>query len=181
MEFRINAIYSNEHLCEKAWETACNYNNFILNLHKKHPEHCPYPYALQLHKEFKKTWKDKLFHYFVVVKRTKHYLTISFSYSPLIRRRHKIYTDPLGMEYIKLDGIEVNAFNYVVSSVDLEEQKYFPIKREMVRNLTYIRQMEHLEQYGYVYMDNATRITAIDDLQRHYKDAEGWSTVITEQ
>ena len=149
MEFRVNTIYSNAHLREKAWEKICNYNNFILNLHKKHPEHCPYPYAVQLHKEFKKNWKNKVFYYFVVVKRTKHYLTISFSYSPLIYCRRKIHTNPLGMECIKLDDIEVNALAYVVTSVDLEEQKYSPIRREMVRNLTYIRQMEHLEQYGY--------------------------------
>ena len=180
MEFRISTIYSNEHLCEKAWETECNYNTFILNLHKKHPENCPYPFALQLHKKYRENWRSKLFHYFVVLNRTKHYLTISFSYSPLMRCRRKIHTDSLGMEYIKLDGIEVNAFNYVVSSVDLEEQKHFPIRREMARNLTYIRQMEHLEQYGYVYTDNNTRITSIDELQRHYNDAEGWTPMIME-
>ena len=180
MEFHVNTGYSNKHLRDKAWIESCEYSNFILHLYNKHPENCPYPYALQLHKEFKQNWKDKLFHYFVVLKRTKYYLTISFSYSPLVRCRRKIYTDSLGIEYIKLGDIIITAMDYLASPVDIEDEKYSPLKQQMARNITYIRQMEHLEQYGYVYMDNNTRITSIDELQSHYKDAEGWTPVIME-
>lgn len=181
MEFHVNTGYSNKHLCDKAWIKSCEYSNFILNLHKKHPENCLYPCALQLHKEYSKKWKDKIFHYFVVVKRTKHYLTISFPDSPSVRCRHKVYTDSIGREYIKLDNIEVNALDSVVSSVDLEEQKYSAMKREMYRDISYIRLLEHLEQYGYVYPGDDIKITSIDELHRHYKDVEGWSPVIMEQ
>ncbi len=178
MEFHLNTSYSNEYFREKIWMDLCQYNNFILNLHNAHPEYCPYPYTLQLHKEFKKNWKDKLFNYFAVLKRTKHYLTISFSYNPLARCRRKIYTTSAGREYVKLDGIAVSAEDYIASSVDLEDEKYSHTRREMSRNITYIHQMEHLEQFGYVYMDNETRITSMEELQSYYADAKGWSPVI---
>lgn len=168
-------------MCYRARIKSCAYSNFILKLHNKHPERCLYPCALQLHKEYSKNWMGKAFHYFVVVKRTKYYLTISFPDNPSVRHRRKIHTDPTGMEYIKLDSDEVCALDFVVSSVDLEAQKYSAMRHEMAIDINYIRHMEHLEQYGYVYPENGIRITSIDELQSYYKDVKGWASAITKQ
>ena len=108
-----------------------------------------------------------VFDYFVPIKRTKHFLTIQ---RPNYTQRVKIRVDHLGNEFIEFEGITFYpALCEKQISPETAKMKYDEERINIAKEVKLINQIMHIEDYGYVYVTNDTKVTSIEELMKLYK------------
>lgn len=170
--FKLNAVYSAPTFCFKLGEAYANAWKFYANLYDEHPQDCDYPKARLLWKEHGPKYAAKAYAYFVPVKRTACYLTLSINGK--YQQRFRIRTDENGLEYIIYENAPLYAYDIDELSVDGAAQKYKDIINERDLSRRYIQALMHLEESGYVYVaggygEDAKRLTTIEELDAALK------------
>ena len=166
--FQINKVYSNSELrCYRGSHVESG-NKFYRDLYKDRPQDCPWPKAMKLYAEHIERYKE-CENYIIPIKRTKCYVTFEngFRYT----QKCRIRIDENNNEFIKVDDIIVSV-NDIQDSDSLTAREENRIETEERRlNLEYIKALEHLEEYGYVYrrhFNMEIRVTTIEELNQIY-------------
>jgi hypothetical protein len=172
-KFQLNTVYSAPSFSLKLGEAYANAWKFFANLYDEHPEDCDYPKARLLWKEHGPKYTAKAYAYFVPVKRTACYLTLSIN--GRYRQRFLIRTDENGLEYIIYENAPLYAYDIDQLSPDEALQKYNDIWNERDLSRRYIQALQHLEESGYVYVaggygEDAKRVTNIEELDAAWKN-----------
>ena len=172
-KFQLDTVYSTPTFSFKFGEAYANAWKFYTNLYDEHPEDCDYPKARLLWKEHGLKYTEKTYAYFVPVKRSACYLTLSINgrYS----QRFLIRTDENGLEYIIYENAPLYAYDIDVLSADEALQKYNDIWNERDLSRRYIQALMHLEEFGYVYVaggygEDTKRLTTIEELDTAWKN-----------
>lgn len=171
--FQLNAVYSAPSFNLKFGKAYANAWKFYANLYDEHPQDCDYPKARLLWKEHVEKYATKAYAYFVPVKRSACYLTLSIRGK--YKQRFLIRTDENGFEYIIYENAPLYAYDIDALSVDSAAQKYNDTINERDLSRRYIQALMHLEESGYVYVDggygeNAKRLTSIEELDAAWKN-----------
>lgn len=166
-KFQLNTVYSAPTFNLKIGEAYANAWKFFANLYDERPQACDYPKARLLWKEHVEKYATRAYDYFVPVKRSAYYLTLSIRGK--YQRRCLIRTDENGLEYIIYENAPLYAYDIDKLSIDGAAQKYNDIWNERDLSRRYVQALMHLEEYGYVYVaggygENAKRITTIEEL-----------------
>jgi hypothetical protein len=162
--FQINKVYSNKKFNQKCGERFTNGSAFRVSLYKENPERCPWPTGRKLSYEQIEKYSS-IFSYFVPVRRTKCYLYIlerDFTHPS----KFKIRQDNDGNECVIIDDITLFASDLVDMTMDEASCLYKSVKKNCVEMSRFIERLCHLEEYGYVYIDNETKVTTIDELRQ---------------
>lgn len=172
-KFQLNTVYSAPTFSLKLGEAYANAWKFYANLYDEHPEDCDYPKARLLWKEHGPKSITKAYAYFVPVKRSACYLTLSIN--GRYRQRFLIRTDENGLEYIIYENAPLYAYDIDELSPDEALQKYNDIWNERDLSRRYIQALQHLEESGYVYVaggygEDAKRVTTIEELDAAWKN-----------
>jgi hypothetical protein len=172
-KFQLNTVYSAPSFSLKLGEAYANAWKFFANLYDEHPEDCDYPKARLLWKEHGPKYAAKAYAYFVPVKRSACYLTLSIN--GRYRQRFLIRTDENGLEYIIYENARLYAYDIDQLSPDEALQKYNDIWNERDLSRRYIQALQHLEESGYVYVaggygEDAKRVTTIEELDAAWKN-----------
>ena len=172
-KFQLNTVYSAPSFNLKYGKAYANAWKFYANLYDDHPQDCDYPKARLLWKEHCEKYATNAYSYFIPVKRTACYLTISINGK--YKKGFLIRTDENGLEYIIYENAPLYAYDIDALSVDAALQKYNDIIKERNLSLQYIQALMHLEESGYVYVadgygENAKRVTTIEELDAAWKN-----------
>ena len=166
--FRLRTGYTNTCVNDKAALIAFQYNTFILNKYTENPESCRFPTALGLHKEYMNRWSGHLFGYFIPIKRTNQHIWIT---SPVWNnkvRGFKLRKDTWGNEYILTKFGKIYAYDCLPAPINQLEQSYKEMQDLMKRQLDYIVDRGHLEEYNYVYLPGHIKVTSVEELYNYY-------------
>ena len=172
-KFQLNTVYSAPTFNLKHGKAYANAWKFYANLYDKHPEDCDYPKARLLWKEHGAKYAENSYAFFVPVKRSACYLTLSINGK--YRQRFLIRTDENGLEYIVYENAPLYAYDIDALNVDGATQKYIDTINERDLSRRYVQALMHLEESGYVYVaggygENAKRVTTIEELDAAWKD-----------
>ena len=164
--FRINTVYTNGELQLQRASYATNSARFYGGLYKDDASRCPWPISLKMFRE-QLVKHHLVFDYFVPIKRTKHFLTIQ---RPNYTQRVKIRVDHLGNEFIEFEGITFYpALCEMQISPETAKMKYDKERINIAKEVKLINKIMHIEDYGYVYVANGTKVTSIEELMKLYK------------
>ena len=164
--FQINAVYTNRELQLQRASYATNSARFYSSLYKDDVNRCPWPIS---HKMFREQLVNHhlVFDYFVPIKRTKHFLTIQ---RPNYTQRVKIRLDYNGNEFIEFEGITFYpALCEMQITPEMAKMKYDEERSNIAKEVRLINKIMHIEDYGYVYANNGTKVTSIEELMKLYK------------
>ena len=165
--FELNKVYTNKSLSLVIANRMKNSLRFWVDLHEGKEESCPWPKARQEYMKHIEKWYDKMVNYIVPVKRTRCFLTYETIYGHVETK--KIRKDENGNEYIlaeedtKVSANDLSKAHKDEWHLDLEEAK-----AQHCYEIRYIGMLAHLEEYGYVYRDNLTKVESIDELNKAY-------------
>lgn len=164
--FQINTVYTNGELQLQCASYANNSARFYGGLYKDDASRCPWPISLKMFRE-QLVKHHLVFDYFVPIKRTKYFLTIQ---RPNYTQRVKIRVDHLGNEFIEFEGITFYpALCEMQISPEMAKMKYDEERSNIAKETKLINQIMHIEDYGYVYVTNDTKVTSIEELMKLYK------------
>lgn len=166
--FSLNTGYTNACINDRARKLAFNYSNYIINIHAKNPEKCSYPLALGLHNKYRNYWSTHAFCYLIPTHRTSYYIWMQSPFWGNNTKRFKLRIDSLGKEYILTGFGKVHSYDCLPISVAQLEQFYKEMRDLMKWQLGYIINLEHLEEYNYVYFPGHIKITSVEELQNYY-------------
>lgn len=167
-KFRLYTGYTNTCVNNKAELIAFEYSNFILNKYAENPEKCRFPITLGLHKEYMNLWSGSLFGYFIPTHRTNQNIWMR---SPVWKDKakgFKLRKDIWGHEYILTKFGKIYAYDYLPISINQLEQSYKEMQDIMKRQIDYIADRGHLEEYNYVYLPGHIKITSVKELLNYY-------------
>ena len=164
--FEINKVYSNSALCHVVADRMKSSLLFWVELYNGKEDECPYPLARKEYEKHINKWYDKMHNFIVPVKRTRCFLTYDTIYGYTDMK--KIRKDENGNEYILVEGVKVSASDLSEDSVYTWNAMLDAQKCERCYEIRYIGKLAHLEEYGYVYRDNLTKVESIDELNKAY-------------
>ena len=166
--FELNKVYSNKSLSLVIANRMKDSLRFWVDLHEGKEENCPWPLARQEYVKHIDKWYDKMANYIVPVKRTRCFLTYETIWG--FTETKKIRKDENGDEYILFgeDEVKVSASDLSRKHKDEWHLDLEEVKAQRGIEIRYIGKLAHLEEYGYVYQDNMTKVESIDELNRIY-------------
>ena len=161
--FQIGTIYSNIDICALRGENFRNHMSFYIDLYKGHPEDCPWPKSQALYKKLIEKYEHGMIDYIVPFKRTNCYLTFKSAYGYITKKKIRIDED--GNEYIMYEGRKVSASDYTPDTIKEMRSR---LEQQRMYDTRYIKALEHLEEYGYVYLSNLDKVESIEALDEVY-------------
>lgn len=164
--FEINKVYSNSSFCRVVAERMKSSLRFWIELYKGKEDVCPWPLARKEYEKHIDKWYDKMHNFIVPVKRTRCFLTVETIYG--FTETKKIRKDENGDEYILVEDVKVSASDLSEDSIDTWDKILDKERSERCYEIRYIGKLAHLEEYGYVYRDNLTKVESIEELNEAY-------------
>lgn len=167
-KFRLNTGYTNTCVNDKAALISFQYSNFILDKYAENPERCRFPIALGLYKEFIRYWRGYLLGYFIPAQRTSQYIWMQSQPGNNKERRFELRKDTWGNEYILTKFGKIYAYDSLSIPINQLEQSYKEMQDLMKRQIDYIVNRGHLEEYNYVYLPGHIKVTSVEELHNYY-------------
>ena len=166
--FRLRTGYTNTCVNDKAETIAFQYINYVIDKYTKNPEKCKRPITLGLYKEYINRWRGSLFGYFIPTQRTSQNIWITSQVWNNKVRGFKLRKDTWGNEYILTKFGKIYAYDYLPAPINQLEQSYKEMQDLMKRQLDYIVDRGHLEEYNYVYLPGHIKVTSVEELRNYY-------------
>lgn len=161
--FQLNKVYSNTELNKLSSKSYKRHITFYLELYKDTPKNCPWPKAQELYAKHIEFWKDKMIDYIIPVKKTRCYLIFKTIYGQIGKK--KIYLDENQVEYINFNSVKVSTKDIKPDTLVSEEEANDNARCQDKR---FIEKVQHLEEYGYVYLSNLERIDSMPALEKAF-------------
>lgn len=164
--FQLNKVYTNTAFCNVRAERVKQLMGFHTELYKDHPQDCPWPLSREEYGKYIDEWYPKILNYIVPIKRTRCFVICKTVYD--FTEKKKIRLDENGVEYVVIEGTKIYATDLDSRDMVTMNITHTRIERERGNHRQYIDRLSHLEEYGYVYLDNTTKVESISELKKAY-------------